>query len=190
MSSQLPPEEDRRKILRKFLIPSGATSIKVLPLHLLDKDVKAKIDASATRNEAEDMYWTTPSTEKEDSHYRVFLSPQGAKTRRRGAKALGVKFEQFVAGELYCSLICDNNTNAFFALCNFRFWYEKMGKVCWDYLQEKIRAKQFPVNEYAQQAFAELLHKFKSGELKMSDAEMSAFEKDLDWLGDQYRKES
>ena len=136
------------------------------------------------------MYWTTPSIEKEDSHYRVFLSPQGAKTRRRGAKALGVKFEQFVATELYSSLICDNNTNAFFALCNFRFWYEKMGKVCWDYLQEKVRAKQLPVNEYAQQAFAELLHKFKSGELKMSDAEISAFEEDLDWLEDQYREGS
>ena len=65
-----------------------------------------------------------------------------------------------------------------------------MGKVCWDYLQEKVRAKQLPVNEYAQQAFAELLHKFKSGELKMSDAEISAFEEDLDWLEDQYREGS
>ena len=190
MSSQFPPEEDRRKMLKKFLIPSGATSIKILPLNLLDKDIKAKIDASGPKNREDEMYWTTPSTEKKDLHYRVFLSSQGAKIRRKAAKTFGVKFEQFVSGELYCSLICDNNINAFTALCNFRFWHEKMGKVCWDYFQERIQAKELPINEYAQQAFVELIHKFKNGELEMSDAEKSEFEKDLDWLENQYRKDS
>ena len=190
MSSQLPPEEDRRKIFRKFLIPSSATSIKVLPLRLLDKDVKAEIDARVPENPEEDMYWTTPNAEKKDPHFRVFLSSQGAKTRRKSAKALGVKFEQFIATELYGSLISDNDSNAFSALINFRFWHEKMGKVCWDYLQERIQAKQLPINENAQQAFAELLHRGIRGEFEMSDPEISAFEKDLDWLENQYRDKS
>ena len=65
-----------------------------------------------------------------------------------------------------------------------------MGKICWDYIQGKIQAKQFPINEYAQQAFAELIYKFKNGELGLSDTEAAEFEKDLDWLENQYREES